>query len=66
MKIKGQPGFVRDTYSGAVINNDIEEYKLYKERRKKSIEKDKRIEQLEDKIGRLENLVDELIRQNKD
>tara|TARA_E500000318_G_C3462259_1_gene173133 strand:- start:80 stop:280 length:201 start_codon:yes stop_codon:yes gene_type:complete len=65
MKIKGQPGFIRDTHSGAIINNDIEAYKLYKERRKKSIEKDKKIEQLEDKIGRLENLVNELIRQNK-
>ena len=66
MKIKGQPGFVRDTHSGAVINNDTEAYKLYKERRKKSTEKDRKIEQLEDKVGRLENLVNELIRQNKD
>lgn len=66
MKIKGQPGFVRDTYSGAVINNDTAAYKLYKERRKKSTEKDRKIEQLEDKVGRLENLVNELIRQNKD
>ena len=29
MKIKGQPGFVRDTNSGAVINNDTEAYSLY-------------------------------------
>ena len=34
MKIKGQPGFVRDTNSGAVINNDTEAYSLYIKRRK--------------------------------
>ena len=34
MKIKGQPGFVRDTISGAIINNDTEAYSLYIKRRR--------------------------------
>jgi len=66
MKIKGQPGFVRDSYSGAIINNDTEAYKRYKEVRKKSKEKDAKIEKLQNQVNRLENLVNELIRQNKD
>ena len=65
MKIKGQPGFVRDSHSGAIINNDTEAYKLYKQRREKIKQKDNEIGELKDKVNRLENLVNELIKQNK-
>ena len=37
-----------------------------KNEEKSQQKKDRKIEQLEDKVGRLENLVNELIRQNKD
>ena len=64
-KIKGQPGFIRDDTSGAIINNDNEAYKLYKNRRKVLKQKDEKINNLQSKVEDLEKLVNELIKQNK-
>jgi hypothetical protein len=43
MKIKGQPGFLRDNSSGAIINNDKDGYLAYKKQRKRVKEKDAEI-----------------------
>jgi len=66
MKIKGQPGFVRDTNSGAVINNDTEAYSLYIKRRREQERKDKTIVELKTKVEQLEELLNEVIRKIKD
>ena len=65
MKIQGHDGFVRDEHTGAIINNDINSYQLYKERRKKSREKDKKIQDLQQQVDKLEATLNEVIRQIK-
>jgi hypothetical protein len=62
MKIKGHTGFVRDIHSGAVINNDRDEYLKYKKHREALRKKDKNIEILTNKVEKLENIVNELAR----
>jgi|MDTB01.2.fsa_nt_gb hypothetical protein len=66
MKIKGQPGFLRDNSSGAIINNDKDGYLAYKKQRKRVKEKDAEIINLKSKVENLENLINELIKQIKD
>ena len=65
MNIQGQPGFIRDASSGAVINNNREEYIKYKKRQNALREKDKEIDSLEQKVENLENLINEYLKQNK-
>ncbi len=65
MKIKGHSGFVRDVHTGAVINNDKEEYLKYKKQREALRKKDKNIEILTNKVEKLENIVNELARKIK-
>ena len=60
-KIKGHQGFVRDEHSGAIINNDKNSYQLYKERLKKSKEKEEKISRLEAEVADLKKFVRELI-----
>lgn len=66
IKIKGHEDFIRDAYSGAVINTNKQEYIKYKERRKLAKEKEQKFESLSQKVERLEKLVHELTRQHKD
>jgi len=65
MNIQGQPGFTRDAASGAVINNNREEYIKYKKRQNALREKDKEIDSLKQKVENLENLINEHLKQNK-
>ena len=66
IKIKGHDDFIRDAYSGAVINTNKDEFTKYKERRKLAKEKEQKFESLSQKVERLEKLVHELTRQHKD
>ena len=66
IKIKGHEDFIRDAYSGAVINTNKQEYIKYKERRRLAKEKEQKFESLSQKVERLEKLVHELTRQHKD
>jgi phosphopantetheine adenylyltransferase len=66
IKIKGHEDFIRDAYSGAVINTNKQEYIKYKERRRLAKEKEQQFESLSQKVERLEKLVHELTRQHKD
>ena len=54
-------GYVRDT-SGALINNDVETIKAYKERRRVSLEHTKKIQRLEETVRDLERKLDVVIR----
>ena len=62
IKIKGHEDFIRDAYSGAVINTNKQEYIKYKERRRLAKEKEQKFESLSQKVERLEKLVHELTR----
>jgi hypothetical protein len=62
MKIKGHENFIRDTHSGAIINNDKLAFEQYKLGRKKSKDKDKKIADLESRLKALENLINEHIK----
>ena len=66
IKIKGHEDFIRDAYSGAVINTNKQEYIKYKERRRLAKEKEQKFESLSQKVERLEKLVHELTRQHTD
>lgn len=65
MNIQGQPGFIRDASSGAVINNNREEYIKYKKRQDALREKDKEINSLKQKLENLEKLFNEHLKQNE-
>ena len=64
IKIKGHEDFIRDAYSGAVINTNKQEYLKYKERRRLAKEKEQQFESLSQKVERLEKLVHELTKQH--
>ena len=64
IKIKGHEGFIRDADSGAVINNNTEEFLKYKERRKKAKQKEEDFKSLSQKVETLEKLVHELTKQH--
>ena len=61
MDIQYTSGYVRDT-SGALINNDVETIKAYKERRRVSLEHTKKIQRLEETVKDLERKLDVVIR----
>ena len=60
-KIKGHPDFIRDSHSGAIINNDTNSYQLYKKRQEKAKEKDDKISKLEAEVADLKKFVNEMI-----
>ena len=60
LKVKNSP-FVRDSISKAILNTNDKERELYLARKTAMRSKDKRIELLEQKVLKLEELIEKLI-----
>jgi len=60
IKVKDHPNLERDPNSTAIVSTDKDGYKKYISERNLRIAKDKRIEELESRLLRLEALIAEL------
>lgn len=60
-KVEGHSDLVRDTQSGAVINNDTTAYQNYIALREQKLREKERIENLEQDVSELKTLLKELI-----
>jgi len=56
------PQFVRDSHSKGIIHTDDDEWLRHKEERAKAAIKDKRLNNLEDKVNRIESLLETLVK----
>ena len=60
-KVEGHSNLVRDTKSGAVINNDTTAYQNYIATREHKLKEKNRIENLEYEVSELKSLIRDLI-----
>ena len=60
-KVEGHSDLVRDTQSGAIINNDTTAYQNYIALREQKLREKERIENLEQDVSELKTLLKELI-----
>ena len=60
-KVEGHSNLVRDTKSGAVINNDTTAYQNYIATREHKLKEKNRIENLENEVSELKSLIRDLI-----
>ena len=60
-KVEGHSSLVRDTESGAVINNDSTSYQNYIAMREKKLKEKERIDNIEDEIVEIKSLLKDLI-----
>ena len=58
--VKDQSGFFRDSETGAIINNDSNEYKSYMNNRDKLLSEKERIDKLESDIGDIKRMLQQL------
>jgi hypothetical protein len=61
------PGYLKDTDSGAIINNDDEEYKKFlaaREANKKNNNLCKRMAEVEDDLREIKSLLSQLVHRN--
>lgn len=57
VKVKDASGIVKDTRNGALISNDIDAFKHFKQKRKRERTLLSRIDQLENRLARLEAML---------
>jgi|TARA_R110002020_G_scaffold64065_5_gene170382 hypothetical protein len=55
--VEGHPGLYRDSETGAVINNNSDDYKIYMINRKKLLSEKERIDKLELDIGDIKRML---------
>ena len=60
-KVEGHSNLVRDTKSGAIINNDSTEYQNYIAMREQKLKEKDRIENLENEVSEIKSLLKDLI-----
>jgi len=60
LKVKDQENLVRDTYSNAIINTDIDGYNEYIQNYKKVYNEKQRIKNLEDDMSQMKNDLNEI------
>tara|TARA_Y100000004_G_scaffold80445_1_gene90419 strand:+ start:428 stop:628 length:201 start_codon:yes stop_codon:yes gene_type:complete len=60
-KVEGHSSLVRDTESGAVINNDSTSYQNYIAMREQKLKEKERIDNIEDEIVEIKSLLKDLI-----
>jgi hypothetical protein len=59
--LKDEKDYVRDENSGAILNTNMKAYLKYKEKKKAEEHKEQRLLNLEDKLDRIESLLQGLI-----
>jgi|TARA_R100000482_G_scaffold122549_1_gene70490 hypothetical protein len=60
-KVEGHSSLVRDTESGAVINNDSTSYQNYIAMREQKLKEKERIDSIEEEIVEIKSLLKDLI-----
>ena len=60
-KVEGHSSLVRDTESGAVINNDSTSYQNYIAMREQKLKEKERIDNIEEEIVEIKSLLKDLI-----
>ena len=60
-KVEGHSSLVRDTKSGAVINNDSNSYQNYIAMREQKLKEKERIDSIEEEIVEIKSLLKDLI-----
>ncbi len=58
--VKGQSGLFRDSETGAIINNNSNEYRSYINNRDKLLSEKERIDKLESDIGDIKRMLQKL------
>ena len=59
-QVEGHTGFVKDNYSGAVINTSKSDYQKYIARRNSKNKDDEKIKKIEEEVGSLKNDLSEI------
>jgi hypothetical protein len=57
IKVQNKPGFVRETTSTAIINNDSDSYQKYKHAKALRESKNQKIDRLEKEVEELRNML---------
>lgn len=61
------PGYVKDTESGAIINNDVEEYRKFlaaREASKRNNSLQKQVDELQNDLMEIKNILLQLVHRN--
>tara|TARA_B100000085_G_scaffold171247_1_gene155850 strand:+ start:2022 stop:2225 length:204 start_codon:yes stop_codon:yes gene_type:complete len=58
--VKGNSGLFRDSETGAIINNNTNEYNAYMKNRNKLLSEKERIDKLESDIGDIKRMLQQL------
>jgi len=62
VKVENEPGLIRDTVTGAILNSDQNALKAYKEKKRKQIAMEEDINSLKNDIVDIKSMIKELIR----
>ena len=60
-KIKNNPSLVRDSKSHAILNNNVDEYLVAKQRRNRILREKKEIQSLKSEVNELKSMIQQLI-----
>lgn len=60
LKVSGHDGLVRDTSNGAIINTNIEDYKVYMAQRESVLQRQKQISEQAEEINNIKNELSEI------
>ena len=61
INVDGYPDLGRDSGSGAIVNTNVHSYEQYMEAYKKRIEKENRLDKIEEEIGELKDLLQQVL-----
>jgi len=59
--VDGYPDLERDSKSGAIVNSNVHSYEQYMQAYKKRIEKEDRLDKIEEEIGELKDLLKQVL-----
>ncbi len=59
--VDGYPDLERDSKSGAIVNSNAHTYEQYMQAYKKRIEKEDRLDKIEEEIGELKDLLKQVL-----
>jgi hypothetical protein len=60
LKVSGHDGLVRDTANGAIINTNVEDYKVYMAQRESALQRQKQITEQAEEINNIKNELSEI------
>lgn len=61
LNVDGHPDLERDSESGAIVNKNVHSYEQYMKAYKTRIEKETRLDKIEEEIGELKDLLKQVL-----